>query len=152
MSLRQNLRRSAVTTGAVTIAVCALLTVGAPAQARPIPSFQLFGNHIVPIPQGQCHGVIRVDHNHVPKRPDLDAITFVPIGTYGNRPGCEVMVAASWINGIPPFSHAATTKVTRGPEELTVRAGQGISLMVTLGIDKLNRPTWSNSGYMWLQP
>ena len=119
------------------------------AAADPVPHWATLGDHLLlpPTIDGHCYGSLFVDLQTTPD-PDVVDVNFVPTGTYGSVPNCDVRVRAAALSGINPGApHYAT--VAGGPTTIPLRAGRGLSLVTVMAEQPLGM---GGGGYLWLQP
>ncbi len=142
------MRKFAASLGAV--AAAAGLGIAAPsASAAPAPHLAALGDHLLlpPTLDGQCYGSLFVDLQTT-GNPDVVNVNFVPTGTYGSAPGCDVHVYAAALSGINPGAPTYAT-VSGGPTTIPLPAGRGLSLVSVAATQPFGM---GGGGYLWLAP
>lgn len=145
------MRTKRTITAAAAAAAVAGIGIAAPAtaSAAPAPHYASLGDHLVlpPTLDGQCSGTLFVDLQTTPD-PDIVDVNFVPTGTYGSVPGCDVQVYAAALSGINPGAPQYTT-VSEGPTTVPLHAGRGLSMVSVAAQQPFGM---GGGGCVWLQP
>ncbi len=143
------LRKIAAGLGAVTATVGSAVLAPTVTMAAPVPHYAALGDQLVlpPTLDGQCYGSLFVDLQ-TSAHPDVVDVNFIPTGTYGSAPGCDVRVYAAALSGISPSVPRYAT-VSGGPTTIPLRAGRGLSLVSVAAQQPFGM---GGGGYVWLQP
>ncbi|QDQ99516.1 hypothetical protein FO059_18135 (plasmid) [Tomitella fengzijianii] len=140
-----------ITAGLAGLAAAASIgTAAAPtAAAAPVPHFAALGDHLLlpPTLDGHCYGTLFVDLQTT-ANPDVVDVNFVPTGTYGAAPGCDVRVYAAALSGLNPGAPTYAT-VSGGTTTIPIHAGRGLSMVSVAAVQPFGM---GGGGYVWLAP
>ncbi|GAA4825111.1 hypothetical protein [Tomitella cavernea] len=119
------------------------------AAAAPVPHYAALGDHLLlpPTIDGRCYGTLFVDLQTTADSDVVD-VNFVPTGTYGSAPGCDVRVYAAGLSGVNPGAPIYAT-VSGGTTTVPIHAGRGLSLVSVSAVQPFGM---GGGGYVWLAP
>ncbi len=140
-----------ITAGLAGLAAAASIGAAAApaAAAAPVPHYAAMGDHLLlpPTLDGHCYGTLFVDLQTTAD-PDVVDVNFVPTGTYGSAPGCDVHTRLAVISGINP-SGSRDAIVAGGPTTVPMRVGRGLSMVSVAAVQPFGM---GGGGYLWLAP
>lgn len=133
------------------VAAAAGVGVAAPAtvSAAPVPHYAPIGDHLLlpPTLDGHCYGTLFVDLQTT-SNPDVVDVRFVPTGTYGAAPGCDVHTRLGVVSGIN-FGGGRDAIVSGGPTTVPLHVGRGLSAVTVAATQPFGV---GGGGYLWLAP
>lgn len=142
-------RELAAGLGAVAAAAGVAAAAPAVASAAPVPHYAALGDHLLlpPTLDGRCHGTLFVDLQTT-ANPDVIDVNFIPTGTYGAAPACDVHTRLGVISGVN-FGGSRDAIVSGGPTTVPLHVGRGLSAVTVAATQPFGM---GGGGYLWLQP